>query len=528
MMAQHARRVSRHYALLLGAVAMPLLLLVIALALQQFAGQRRTLLDELAGRVHAERAALEPVFGVADGHVTGMREFAEDRLTGLLPQPETPLRRKLSPTRHANGVTGVDLDNLANSPVAARIGNVLGDRALMERSPAAMAELDQALEMFAPMRLAHIAAPQLRWSYYLSAQGDFLTMFPFATSSNLTARGDYPKMRALIAGGLEHDVLAAATPSQNPSRSPYWTGVHRDATGAGSMVSQVAPVYAGDHFMGVVGTDIPVAFLNGFLRSVAWPVGRVLIVNDAGQILTWSSNDGTTTTPASVEEALPEALAALPLTELLASPAGIPGDRWLRGPGGTSGQCAVLAALCRFRSRPDQVDPAPLQALCVDPGRPHGGPAGRTCPAATSFRPTGIVAATAHSRRERRPHGRFGSRPGAVATLVRHGQPGVRRAPRIRSAPRGQRGPIQGGGRERPRSNSRSSMPTINSPSATATIRITSPRARGRPWRWARAGRIGPARLRLWARSTIPKWAWNIWSIGAAIAVSAPSTASID
>ena len=57
MVNQYARGLTRHYALLLGAVAVPLLMLVIALALQQFAGQRRALLGELAGKVHAERIA---------------------------------------------------------------------------------------------------------------------------------------------------------------------------------------------------------------------------------------------------------------------------------------------------------------------------------------------------------------------------------------------------------------------------------------------------------------------------------------
>ena len=71
--------------------------LVIALAVQQFAGQRRALLGELAGKAHAERIALEPVIGAAVRHVNGLREFAEDRLTGRLPQPEASIRDMLAP-----------------------------------------------------------------------------------------------------------------------------------------------------------------------------------------------------------------------------------------------------------------------------------------------------------------------------------------------------------------------------------------------------------------------------------------------
>ena len=161
--------------------------------MQQFAGQRRALLGELAGKAHAERIALEPVIGAAVRHVSGLREFAEDRLTG----PAAAARgvdcgQMLAPRRHANGMVGIHLDSLA-----ARRRQTLGSatfwatRPFWTALPRAMMELDQALDMFAPMRMAHIAAPQLRWSYYFSAQGDFLTMFPFAPSTDFVALGGY-------------------------------------------------------------------------------------------------------------------------------------------------------------------------------------------------------------------------------------------------------------------------------------------------------------------------------------------------
>ena len=322
MVGEHARRLKRHYALLLGALAVPLLVLVIALALQQFSGQRRVLLDELAGRIRAERIALQPVLRAAVDHVRGLREFAEDRLTGRLPQPEAPLRSALAVREHGAGMRGVHLDRLSGAPVGQRIGNVLGDVPLLERPSVGMVELDQALDMFAPMRVGHIAAPQLRWSYYLSAEGDFLTMFPFAPSDDFVALGDYASMRELIVGWLGYEVFAAGTPARDPDRSPYWTEVYSDAGGAGLMVSHAAPVYSGDRFMGVVGTDILLSYLDGFLRSMDWPVGRVLIVNDAGQVLASSSADGEGRPAATLPDALPKPLAQVPLQELVGGPAG--------------------------------------------------------------------------------------------------------------------------------------------------------------------------------------------------------------
>ena len=318
IMGEQARRLTRHYALLLSAIALPLLILVIALAFQQYQGQRRALLDELAGRARAERIALEPVLRTAMDHVAGLREYAEDRLQGRLPETESPLRRELAPRTHANGMVGLHLDGLAATPIAGRIGNVLGDPSLLERSPADMVELDQALQLFAPMRLAHLAAPQLRWSYYLSARGDFMTMFPFAPGAAFAALGGYGSMAELIRGWLAYEVFQAGTPARDPDRRPYWTSVYADAGGAGLMVSHAAPVYAGDRFMGVVGTDILLSHLHGLLGRVAWPVGEVLIVSDAGQLLA-ATGTLAAAEPTDLGAALPPALAGIPLPELLAS-----------------------------------------------------------------------------------------------------------------------------------------------------------------------------------------------------------------
>ena len=121
------------------------------------------------------------------------------------------------------------------------------------------------LGLFALMRQAHVAAPQLRWSYYLSASGSFMTMFPFAPSEQFVALGNYASMRALIDGWLGYDVFVDGTPAHDPTGSPYWTGVYQDAGGAGPMISYAAPVKAGDRFFGVVGTDILLDRLGAFL-----------------------------------------------------------------------------------------------------------------------------------------------------------------------------------------------------------------------------------------------------------------------
>jgi PAS domain S-box-containing protein len=67
MVALQARRLSQHYALLLGIVVVPLLVLILVLGGSQLARQRELLLDGLAAAVEAESRDLTPLATVGDG-----------------------------------------------------------------------------------------------------------------------------------------------------------------------------------------------------------------------------------------------------------------------------------------------------------------------------------------------------------------------------------------------------------------------------------------------------------------------------
>ncbi len=316
MVGQHARRLTRHYALLLCALVVPLLLLVIALAGQQFLDQRRALLDELASKARTERIALEPVLQAAVTHVEAMREFVQSRLAGQMPYAPAALRTSLAPHRDANGIEDLSLDRFSDTPEAAQVGNLLARTSVLDADAASSREVDTALDLFALMRHGHVSAPQLRWSYYLSASGDFVTMFPFASSESLAAAGGYSSVRDLVAGWLGYDVFLLGTPARNPERRPFWTGVYQDAGGAGPMISYVAPIYVGDRFVGTVGTDILLDYLADFLDRIDWPLGGVWIISDSGEVVA-ASRDGAKAA-GSGSTALPPGLAGIPLPQLLA------------------------------------------------------------------------------------------------------------------------------------------------------------------------------------------------------------------
>ena len=142
-----------------------------------------------------------------------------------------------------------------------------------------------ALGLFEPMRLAHLTAPFLRWSYYFSARKDFMVLFPFTVASTEVEGRGRRSMREFMDLVSAYDVWRLGTPALDPERRDYWTPVYLDAGGAGWMVSHAAPVYAADRFTGIVGTDILLSYLGDVLQSHHRPPGRAWIVDAADAVL---------------------------------------------------------------------------------------------------------------------------------------------------------------------------------------------------------------------------------------------------
>ncbi|HEX6012447.1 MAG TPA: hypothetical protein VFY87_11725, partial [Geminicoccaceae bacterium] len=273
------RPLVRLYAWGLAGVVLPLLLLVAGLAAAQFAAERAARLELIARDLVDLRLTVDALLEPADVHVRQLRRLAEDHLAGRLATPAAPLRALLRPASWTTGGLRSEallLDGVAGTPAERLVGNLHGRAGLLERRGGDPLEVDMALGLFEPMRLAHLASPHLRRSYYFSARGDFLVVYPFASGRASARELGSRSFDDYLAAMYALYIYRLAPPSQNPGRhGSYWTPAHFDAGAGGWTVGHAAPVRVDGVFAGVVATDILLRFLDTALARHHRPPGRV-------------------------------------------------------------------------------------------------------------------------------------------------------------------------------------------------------------------------------------------------------------
>lgn len=280
-----SRPLSRRYALIIASCTLPLLLLVAGLMWVQYDSQRRQQIDLFAAEVAAGGLVVDGVVKQALDHIAQLREQAEDLLSGRVPSHGGSIEKLLTAsTGPGKPISdGKTLDGIARTPLQARLGNIfVGEGRLARAHPG---EAEMALALFEPMRLKHRMTPYLRWSYYFSASSAFITMYPFVSRADLVEGHGHASLGGLVDAYLTYDVHLDATPARNPQEKSYWSPPYLDAAGAGWMVSHAVPVTSDGQFVGTVGTDLLLSFLDETLRSFPLQAGRLWIVSAEGELI---------------------------------------------------------------------------------------------------------------------------------------------------------------------------------------------------------------------------------------------------
>jgi PAS domain S-box-containing protein len=277
---------SRRYAAVVAACALPLVLIIGGLAYYQSQSQRRAQLESFASDLAEAKLVVEGVTKEALDHVSQLKAQAEDILSGRIDAGSAEVSALLAAPGTRSGEPVADtltLDRIEGTPFAPKLGNLLAEPSRLGR--AEPHELDMALALFEPMRLTHKVSPYLRWSYYFSASGAFITMYPFVPQEELVAGLGHKSVADMVDSYLTYDVFVGVTPANNDASRPYWSPVYLDAAGSGWMVSHTAAVSGERGFAGVVGTDLLLGFLDDTLARIPMSVGQLWIVNPKGELV---------------------------------------------------------------------------------------------------------------------------------------------------------------------------------------------------------------------------------------------------
>lgn len=316
-------RLTQHYNRLLLWSATPLVLLIAALAVQQFLNQRETELGRLRNLVTEQRVMLNAFIRLANLHVDAMRRQAEDYLATGSKRHPSEWRAWLVPSPIAidggGALTTLSLDPAQQTPFKELTGTIVGRVELLQADAERWAELDMAFSLFTLQRSTHATTAFFRWSYYFSGQEDFVTAFPWQDNAMTVKSANAATVEGVLQHWFGFDVYRLATPARNPDGHSYWTEAYLDTAGAGLMVSHATPVYLQGRYRGMVGTDVLLKFLTDLLQSFTERWGSVWIVTETGQILAdpdhpYTAADQRVRTLADV---LPESWRSLSLDNLL-------------------------------------------------------------------------------------------------------------------------------------------------------------------------------------------------------------------
>jgi PAS domain S-box-containing protein len=311
-----AGALERRYGRQLWLSAVPLFGLLLVLALWQAWQSRIAVLSELERQATQQHAALQVLARVAADHVADLRLVAERELVMTSPQPpdralRDALKRRGDPAAGEAAVDGYALDELP--PL------LHGGSAQLLWPQAGAPPPDGALALLQSLsrstEIAHSRHADLAASLFLGWPEKLLVHYPWLPSQALLEAGGVPTIPALVEQAYSSPTFANGRPERNPDQRGYWVPVQRSGSGAPRLL-HAQPVYVGEDFRGVVGTEVRLASIArvaaarpvGTLKQVYW-----WVLDARGEVLAerMASDDGPSTTP----RALPAGFDAAALAE---------------------------------------------------------------------------------------------------------------------------------------------------------------------------------------------------------------------
>jgi hypothetical protein len=263
-----------------------LFLMFAGLGYDQLRREKEALLADLTNLTAEQHYAIKSMLGEADRQLTRMRVTMEQRIANKDNLPGDVAGEMQPVAVHAGTHR---MQGLEWKKTSADHGILFAVPDLTSRSKEQMGRLDAALTLLPQLSSEAAASPLASWSYFFSAAGDFVAIYPGASLQEFVtathAQHPITSVKGLIDRWLTYDIYLLGRPDKNPKGLPYWTAPYMDAAGTGMMISHGLPVKADGRFIGIVGTDITLASFANILGHMRKPLGYVAIIGTKGQIL---------------------------------------------------------------------------------------------------------------------------------------------------------------------------------------------------------------------------------------------------
>jgi diguanylate cyclase (GGDEF)-like protein len=141
-------------------------------------------------------------------------------------------------------------------------------------------EMSAAVKMQSIFINALNTIPDLKWTYYLSAQS-FRYFFPYY---------DAAEFRPTAKDIFEKEYWVNASPTENPDRRLVMTDVYADEGGKGYMVTFSIPIYNNDSMKGIVAIDLSLVSINKLI-SEDLQIGNSFLLDEENTILAAKSDN---------------------------------------------------------------------------------------------------------------------------------------------------------------------------------------------------------------------------------------------
>ena len=222
-----------------------------------------------------ERAdRLDNLLGAVTDRVKEMQLIANDKLVEAKTITDFSQVRIFEDIEDGQDGGYFHLDTITPPYSSDILGNLTGTGSIGNRNSEFYQEAYMALNLVPVFRATMNTIHSNAWSYYISAN-EFEIIYPWVSSREFH----------FTTKNFNDPCYSMATPENNPDRGQYWTEVYVDAYGKGLMTTCGIPIYEGDDFLGMIGLDLTVDFLNEEIGKFDLRNGRFFIINDKKQVV---------------------------------------------------------------------------------------------------------------------------------------------------------------------------------------------------------------------------------------------------